>query len=133
MPSATSKYHRKPDNAGVGIALRSHLLIEQRYLCPLCHTEFPTDPHHTFLKQSDAPPKRRDELVSLFNNLSNLVMLCRECHDRYGQTTQVEIDLAAHKTRLGYDLKPYFLLIEDHFPLWSSSAWDKAKKEVIPS
>ena len=124
------KYHVKPDNLSVDTGTRAALLNEQEWKCPLCGG-LPTDPHHTFLKQSDAPPARRAELFFLFNSLHNLVMLCRECHDQRGQTAEVEIELAKYKIGLGHDMRDYFLLVESYFPGWNSSAWDKSKREII--
>ena len=84
-------------------ALIVKLIREQRFtgsvaICPYCLINGATDPHHWCFKRSSGVP---DEVL---HTPENVVLLCHECHTKYGQTREMTMTCLGLKLRKGYDI-----------------------------
>lgn len=68
-------------------------------------SSFATDPHHWLFKRSSGVSRTQQSVPSqVLNNPINIVLLCRTCHDKFGQTPRMVRICYHHKIALGYDI-----------------------------
>jgi len=75
-------------------------------LCLWCRQPGASDPHHWLVKKNGNIP---DEIADL---PINVVLLCRACHDRHGQSKELTTRCWGHKEALGYDPRAWLKELE---------------------
>ena len=70
--------------------------VPAKTICPFCNQPGAAEPHHWLFKRSRNVP---DEVL---HDATNVVMLCKKCHDRYGQTKEMFRACLVWKVSKGY-------------------------------
>lgn len=73
--------------------------------CIYCRKRYATDPHHWLFKRSSGISRSDDDIPEeALHHPFNIVLLCRQCHDLFGQTTSMAINCYRWKEALGVNI-----------------------------
>jgi hypothetical protein len=82
-------------------ALKMRLIHQRGWKCDWCGRTTPRlEMHEAFLKRSDVPKKKQDQIFTEWN----CVLLCPECHAQHGQERWLRAFLLNLQERRGYDV-----------------------------